>query len=342
MRPAQADREAPALPGAQLALRLRQRRVFVKAAVPAEGDAAAAGRRPSSTRASASIANRKRRPPGPACGRLATTPVTTRSRPSSSGRKASRRRIEACQPVRAKPASSGRDHGQRGAAPERAPADPGHDKRASAAPAQRRHRPPAAAARARCSWLATPASHASASAAIRPPLPGARIAAKCRCRGVRFAPSPRRASHHVLDLRSPDRPRHLPAAACHSRRRLRSVRAQRQSRLPFRPHRQARRQALGRPARARHDHRDRQEGGARRRDRPARHPARRGRRPRQGRAHRADHQPRQQRLRFHRASPRHQRLLGAVSARSSPRKARMRAAPTAWRSCRWAPASRSS
>jgi hypothetical protein len=39
VRPAKAQGEAPALSGLELALRLRQRRVLVEAAVPAEGDA---------------------------------------------------------------------------------------------------------------------------------------------------------------------------------------------------------------------------------------------------------------------------------------------------------------
>ena len=161
-------------------------------------------------------------------------------------------------------------------------------------------------------------------------------------RECRICALPRRRERHVFDLRPPHRPRHLAAAALDSSRRLRALRAHRQPGVPVGPHRQARRQGLGRPARPRHDDRHRQEGGARRRDRPARHAARGHRRPQQGRAHRAHHEPRQQHSPISSSTTWSPTAAPSCSARSSPSSGAMRAAPTASPSCRSAPASRSS
>ena len=152
-------------------------------------------------------------------------------------------------PASAKPASARRaadddraNGATRGAA--RAPATTRDRDAAASADVGRR----AASSSRCCSCTATPASQASGSATSRPPMPGAAIGGECRI----CAPTADE-TLHVLDLRPPHRPRHRAAAAGHARRRLRAVRAQRQPGLPLRPHRQARRQGLGRPARPRHD-----------------------------------------------------------------------------------------
>ena len=101
VRPAQPHREAPALAGAQLALRLGQGRVFVKAAVPAERDPRGTGAALAAR--TGSTANRKRRPPGPAAAgwrRRRSRHVAT----FELGRQRIANRSSACQPETAKPA----------------------------------------------------------------------------------------------------------------------------------------------------------------------------------------------------------------------------------------------
>jgi len=102
VRSAQSHHEAPALAGAQGLAWLDQRRVLVVAGVPAERER----RRHARWRAVAVDDEAKAQAARPCCGRLATTPVTTMSRPSIAGGSVSARRSDAGQPADAKPASA--------------------------------------------------------------------------------------------------------------------------------------------------------------------------------------------------------------------------------------------
>ena len=262
------------------------------------------------------------------------TPRSCRSCPSSAAGSASARRCAARQPVLAKPQQRQRQQQRSGSRRQRQAQQPAPSASSSPGSCAAGH------SAGCCSCSAMPASQASAAAARRKPVSRSRpglIAASVGCRTPR---KPWR-EHHVHP--SPTRcPGHHAAPAGRAGRRLRALRAQRQPGVHLRPHRAQGRQALGRPAGPDDDHRRRQGRGARHRHRPAGHAAGRRRRAGQGGAHRQGAEPGEQHAHLHRTPPGDQRLLRAAGARSSaPRSARMRAAPSAWRSCRWAPASRS-